>query len=58
MYNNLEINGQGVDKGAAILRLAEYLGGAREEIISVDGGYLGKQGKYENKCIISGADRM
>ena len=31
MYNNLEVNAKGADKGSALLWLADYLGIDREE---------------------------
>ncbi len=38
MYNNLEINAKGADKGAALLWLAEYLGISREETMAFGDG--------------------
>ena len=38
MYNNLEVNAKGADKGSALLWLADYLGIAREETMSFGDG--------------------
>ena len=38
MYNNLEINAKGADKGSALLWLADYLGIDREETMSFGDG--------------------
>lgn len=38
VYNNLEINGEGAEKGAAILRLAERLGVDRSEVMAFGDG--------------------
>lgn len=38
MYNNLEVNAKGADKGSALLWLADYLGIDREETMSFGDG--------------------
>lgn len=38
VYNNLEVNAKGADKGAALLWLADYLGIDREETMSFGDG--------------------